>query len=55
MLFLPLLFPHCPFTVEEPYFSMYNRSEMPLPISRDELVSRYNPILWGFCPTNTMC
>lgn len=38
VLFLPLLFPHCPFTVEEPYFSMYNRSEMPLPIDRDELV-----------------
>lgn len=39
VLFLPLLFPHCPFTVEEPWFSMYNRSEMPLPIERDELVS----------------
>ncbi|KAI3390656.1 hypothetical protein diail_8978 [Diaporthe ilicicola] len=37
VLFLPLLFPHCPFTVEEPWFSMYNRSEMPLPIERDEL------------------
>lgn len=29
VLFLPLLFPHCPFQVEEPYFSMYDRSAMP--------------------------
>ncbi|KAK0659831.1 Arylsulfatase F [Lasiodiplodia hormozganensis] len=42
VLFLPLLFPHCPFTVEEPYFSMYDRSEMPLPIERDEM-SGYQP------------
>ncbi|KAF4126477.1 choline-sulfatase [Geosmithia morbida] len=27
VLFMPLLFPHCPFQVEEPYFSMYDRSE----------------------------
>lgn len=32
-LFMPLLFPHCPFTVEEPYFSMYDRAAMPHPIS----------------------
>lgn len=31
VLFMPLLFPHCPFQVEEPYFSLYNRMEMPLP------------------------
>lgn len=31
VLYLPLLFPHCPFQVEEPYFSMYNREDMPLP------------------------
>ncbi|KAI5928355.1 alkaline-phosphatase-like protein [Camillea tinctor] len=35
VLFLPLIFPHCPFTVEEPWFSMYNRSEMPLPPSAE--------------------
>ncbi|EXJ82267.1 hypothetical protein A1O3_06080 [Capronia epimyces CBS 606.96] len=29
VLFLPLIFPHCPFQVEEPYFSMYDRSAMP--------------------------
>ncbi|KAK4934885.1 hypothetical protein LTR10_023958 [Elasticomyces elasticus] len=28
VLFMPLLFPHCPFQVEEPYFSMYDRSTM---------------------------
>ncbi|KAH8200175.1 hypothetical protein TruAng_005687 [Truncatella angustata] len=26
VLFMPLLFPHCPFQVEEPYFSMYDRA-----------------------------
>lgn len=31
VLFLPLIFPHPPFTVEEPYFSMYDRSKMPAP------------------------
>ncbi|OKL58749.1 hypothetical protein UA08_06243 [Talaromyces atroroseus] len=35
VLFLPLLFPHCPFTVEEPYFSMYDRKDMPVPSSPD--------------------
>ncbi|KAL4945412.1 hypothetical protein BDV06DRAFT_231016 [Aspergillus oleicola] len=28
-LFMPLIFPHCPFQVEEPYFSTYDRSQMP--------------------------
>lgn len=45
VLFLPLLFPHCPFTVEEPYFSMYNRTEMPLPIGREEMVTATRPVL----------
>lgn len=27
-LFLPLLWPHCPFEAEEPYFSMYDRTEL---------------------------
>jgi arylsulfatase A-like enzyme len=31
-LFLPLSFSHPPYTVEEPYFSMYDRSKMPEPI-----------------------
>ncbi|KAH6994928.1 alkaline-phosphatase-like protein [Ilyonectria destructans] len=28
VLFMPLIFPHCPFQVEEPYFSMYDRAKM---------------------------
>lgn len=28
VLFMPLVFPHCPFQVEEPYFSMYDRSSL---------------------------
>jgi len=31
VLFMPLIFPHCPFQVEEPYFSMYDRGQMPPP------------------------
>lgn len=31
-LYLALDFPHPPYTVEEPYFSMYNRNDMPTPI-----------------------
>lgn len=31
-LFMPLLYPHCPWKVEEPYFSMYDRLTMPAPI-----------------------
>lgn len=31
VLFMPLIFPHCPFQVEEPYFSMYDRTKMPSP------------------------
>ena len=38
LLFLPLQFPHPPFTVEEPFFSMYNRSEMPIPVAREDKV-----------------
>ncbi|RSN64330.1 sulfatase-like hydrolase/transferase [Actinomadura sp. WAC 06369] len=35
VLFLPLLFPHCPFTVEEPWFSLIDRSAMPGPAVRE--------------------
>lgn len=38
-LFLPLLFPHCPFQVEEPWFSMYERGEMPSPSKAGDKVS----------------
>ncbi|KAF6845432.1 sulfatase [Colletotrichum musicola] len=36
VLFMPLIFPHCPFQVEEPYFSMYDRGEMGKPTSPEE-------------------
>jgi arylsulfatase A-like enzyme len=39
VLFLPLMFPHCPFQVEEPYFSMYDRKDMPEPSKIEEKVS----------------
>lgn len=39
VLFMPLIFPHCPFQVEEPYFSMYDRGDMPAPSSKDDKVS----------------
>lgn len=31
-LYLPLIHPHPPYTVEEPYFSMYDRNEVPAPL-----------------------
>lgn len=43
VLFLPYIFPHAPFRVEEPFFSMYNRSEMPVPASADDRVSSTFP------------
>ncbi|KAI1641037.1 sulfatase [Biscogniauxia mediterranea] len=36
VLFMPLIFPHCPFQVEEPYFSMYKREDMPLPTKPED-------------------
>ncbi len=38
MLYLPLVFPHPPYTVEEPYFSMYDRASVrgPLPAKLDD-------------------
>lgn len=29
VLFLPLTMPHCPYTVQEPYYSMYDESDVP--------------------------
>ncbi|KAK5072907.1 hypothetical protein LTR64_000683 [Lithohypha guttulata] len=43
VLFMPLLFPHCPFQVEEPYFSMYERDQMPPIISYPEKKTGYEP------------
>lgn len=42
LLFLPLMFPHCPWTVEEPWFSLHDRSEMPLPPGPEERTG-YSP------------
>lgn len=36
ILLLPLIFPHYPFAVEEPYFSMYDRKLLPAPSDRRE-------------------
>ncbi|KAI7368511.1 hypothetical protein KC354_g2616 [Hortaea werneckii] len=36
VLFLPLIFPHLPFTVEEPWFSLHDRSNMPVPPGPEE-------------------
>ena len=35
LLFVALIFPHPPFAVEEPWFSLHARSEVPLPVSGD--------------------
>lgn len=42
VLFMPLLFPHCPFQVEEPYFSLYDRKNMAGP-SYPEQKTGYEP------------
>ncbi|KAJ5770705.1 uncharacterized protein N7511_002756 [Penicillium nucicola] len=42
VLYLPLIFPHCPFQVEEPFFSMYDRAMMPIP-SKPENKTGYEP------------
>lgn len=51
VLFLPLLFPHCPYTVPEPYYSMYGEEDvMPLlPYGQGkadymELIRRYRQL-----------
>lgn len=43
VLFMPLIFPHCPFQVEEPYFSMYNRAEMSSVVSKPEEKTGHEP------------
>lgn len=42
VLFLPLIFPHCPWTVEEPWFSLHNRSEMRIPPGPEQRVGGTN-------------
>ncbi|KAI6848500.1 hypothetical protein KC332_g3878 [Hortaea werneckii] len=36
VLFLPLVFPHLPFLVEAPWFSLHDRSKMPIPPAPEE-------------------
>lgn len=43
VLFMPLIFPHCPFQVEEPYFSMYDRSQMAGIVSKPKNKTGYEP------------
>ncbi|KAH8671635.1 sulfatase [Xylariales sp. PMI_506] len=43
VLFMPLIFPHCPFQVEEPYFSMYDRAEVPGIESTPDRKTGYEP------------
>ncbi|MGB0112910.1 MAG: sulfatase-like hydrolase/transferase [Ilumatobacteraceae bacterium] len=39
-LWIPLIFPHPPFTVEEPWFSLHDRAQMPDPIPADAAVGK---------------
>ncbi|KAH7149841.1 putative sulfatase [Dactylonectria estremocensis] len=43
VLFMPLIFPHCPFQVEEPYFSMYDRTQMTGVVNKPEEKTGYEP------------
>ncbi|KAL4982909.1 alkaline-phosphatase-like protein [Aspergillus falconensis] len=43
VLFMPLLFPHCPLQVEGPYFSMHDRSQMCVVVSKPENKTGYEP------------
>jgi hypothetical protein len=48
VLFIPLIFPHCPFQVEEPYFSMYDRGQMTSPSNPEAKVTNSVPV-WELC------
>lgn len=41
LLYVPLIFPHPPFTVEEPWFSMYEREHMAAPRKANGAQARY--------------
>ncbi|KAH8895357.1 alkaline phosphatase-like protein [Thozetella sp. PMI_491] len=43
VLFMPLIFPHCPFQVEEPFFSMYDRATLSPVICKPEKKTGYEP------------
>ncbi len=43
-LYIPLIFPHCPYWVEEPYFSLHDREKVPTPLPADhENKPKYYP------------
>ena len=43
-LYIPLIFPHCPYWVEEPYFSLHDRDEVPQPMpANHERKPKYFP------------
>jgi hypothetical protein len=46
VLFLPLIWPHCPFNAPDPWFSMYDRAQMPQPSDYRQKASR------SFLPAN---
>ena len=39
-LWIPLIFPHPPFTVEEPWFSLHDRADMPAPIAPSDATGK---------------
>ena len=43
VLFMPLIFPHCPFQVEEPYFSMYDRGKVSSIVANPAEKTGYEP------------
>lgn len=50
-LYLPLIYPHPPYNVEEPYFSMYDRSKVPAPAKvefdkKPRFVKKYHELHW---------
>src|SRR5690606_28099585 len=41
VLFVPLIFPHPPFEVEEPWFSLHDRADMPAPRPKPARAPRF--------------
>lgn len=50
-LYLPLIYPHPPYNIEEPYFSMYDRTKVPSPAkaeysTKPRFVRKYHELHW---------
>jgi len=45
VLFLPLTMPHCPYTVQEPYYSMYDENDVPQLRPRGEGKPRFHELI----------